>query len=174
MEWYNDCHFFNPTFTLCNYDEEDAKLKIARSARSVKDKRRKIVQLLSEIEEPLSEYALNFINEVRKIDSFIVDAWELLGKERIEELKYNQKKINEEMILSERKGNKVIKLIKNAFNVGSRYSNETIVDELTRIFELLNIHPEKEITPKMILDYFQSAKCWVGKKKGYKLISEIV
>lgn len=174
VEWYNDCHFFNPTFTLCNYDEEDAKLKIARSARSVKDKRRKIVQLLSEIEEPLSEYALNFINEVRKIDSFIVDAWELLGKERIEELKYNQKKINEEMILSERKGNKVIKLIKNAFNVGSRYSNETIVDELTRIFELLNIHPEKEITPKMILDYFQSAKCWVGKKKGYKLISEIV
>ena len=174
VEWYNDCHFFNPTFTLCNYDEEDKKLKIVRAARSVKDKRRKIVQFLSEIEEPLSEYALNFINEIRKIDSFIVDAWELLGAERIEELKYNQKKINEEMILSERKGNKVIKLIKNTFNVGCRYSNETIVNELARIFELLNIRPEKEITPKMILDYFQSVKCWVGNKKGYQLISELV
>jgi hypothetical protein len=39
---------------------------------------------------------------------------------------------------------------------------------------LLNIRPEKEITPKMILDYFQSVKCWVGKKKGYQLISELV
>lgn len=174
VEWYNNCHFFNPTFTLCNYDEEDKKLKIVRAARSVKDKRRTIVQLLSEIEEPLSEYALNFINEMRKIDSFIVKAWELLGTERIEELKYNQKKINEEVILSERKGNKVIKLVKNTFNIGCRYSNETIVNELTRIFELLNIRPEKEITPKMILDYFQSVKCWVGNKKGYHLISELV
>lgn len=174
QEWYSSCHFFNPTFTRCEYDEEDAKLKIIINTRSVKDKRRKMVQLLSEIEEPQSEYALDFTNNMRKIDPFIVDAYEVLGKERIEELKYNQKKINEEMILAERKGNKAVKLIKNAFNVGSKYSNETIVNKLTKIFELLNIHPEKEITPKMILDYFQSVKCWVGKKKGYQLISELI
>ncbi len=174
QEWYSSCHFFNPTFTRCEYDEEDAKLKIVRNARSVKDKRRKMVQLLSEIEEPQSEYALDFTNYMRKIDPFIVDAYEVLGKERIEELKYNQKKINENMILAERKGNKAVKLIKNTFNVGCRYSNETIVNGLKRIFDLLNIRPEKEITPKMIMDYFQSAKCWVGKNKGYHLISELV
>ena len=173
-DWYKDCHFFNPTFTKCEYNENDEKLKIIKKCRSVKDKRRKMVQLLSEIEEPYSEYALDFINDMRKVDPFIVEAYEVLGKERIEELNYNQRKINEEMILSQRKGNKVIKLIKNAFKVGNRYSNEAIVNELTRIFDMMHIHPEKDITPKIIMDYFQSVKCWVGKQKGYQLVSELV
>ena len=130
--------------------------------------------LLSEIEEPYSEYALDFINDMRKIDPFIVEAYEVLGKERIKELNYNQRQMNEEMILSQRKGNKVIKLIKNTFKVGNRYSNEAIVNELTRIFDMMHIHPEKDITPKMIMDYFQAVKCWVGKKKGYQLVGELV
>lgn len=117
-EWYKDCHFFNPTFSKCGYNEDDEKMKIIRAARSVKDKRRKMVKLLSEIEEPFSEYALDFINDMRKIDPFIVDAWEVLGAERIEELKYNQRKMNEEMILCQRKGNKVVLLIKNTFKIG--------------------------------------------------------
>ena len=173
-EWYNGCHFFNPTFTKCEYNENDEKLKIIKKCRSVKEKRRKMVQLLSEIEEPQSEYALDFMNDMRKVDPFIVDAYEVLGKERIEELKYNQKKMNEEMILAERKGNKVVRLIKNYFQIGCRYSNEAIVEELTRIFDLLHIHPEKAITPKMINDYFQAVNCWVGKKKGYQLVSALV
>ena len=173
-KWYKDCHFFNLTFTKCEYNENDEKLKIIKKCRSVKDKRRKMVQLLSEREEPQSEYALDFINDMRKIDPFIVDAYEVLGKERIEELKYNQKKMNEEMILAERKGNKVVRLIKNYFQIGCRYSNEAIVEELTRIFDLLHIHPEKAITPKMINDYFQAVNCWVGKKKGYQLVSALV
>ena len=173
-EWYKDCHFFNPSFTKCEYNENDEKLKIVKKCRSVKDKRRKMVQLLSEIEEPFSEYALDYINDMRKIDPFIVDAYEVLGKERIEELKYNQRKMNEEMILAQRKGNKVVRLIKNYFQIGCRYSNEAIVEELTRIFDLLHIHPEKAITPKIIKDYFQAVNCWVGKKKGYQLVSELV
>ena len=173
-EWYNGCHFFNPTFTKCEYNENDEKMKIVSKCRSVKDKRRKMVQILSEIEEPQSEYALDFMNDMRKVDPFIVDAYEVLGKERIEELKYNQKKMNEEMILAQRKGNKVVRLIKNYFQIGCRYSNEAIVEELTRIFDLLHIHPEKAITPKMINDYFQAVNCWVGKKKGYQLVSALV
>ena len=173
-EWYTDCHFFNPTFTKCDYDENDEKMKIIKKCRSVKDKRRKMVQLLSEREEPQSEYALDFMNDMRKIDPFIVDAYEVLGKDRIEELKYNQRKMNEEMILAQRKGNKVVKLIKNTFNIGSRYTNEKIANELTRIFNLLHIHPEKDITSKMILDYFQATQCWVKKQRGYLLISELV
>ena len=174
MEWYKDCHFFNPTFTKCGYDKDDAKLKIIKKCRSVKDKRRKMVKLLSEIEEPYSEYALDFINDMRKIDPFIVDAWEILGAERIEELNYNQKKMNEEMILAQRKGNKVVKLIKNTFKTGCRYTNEFIANELTRIFDLMHIHPEKDITSKMILDYFQATQCWVKRQRGYLLISELV
>ena len=154
MNWYNDCHFFNPTFENCEYNENDEKLKIVKAARSVKDKRRKMVQLLNEMETPYSEYALDFINDIRKIDPFIVEAFETLGKERIEELNYSQKKIREEMILTQRKGNKVVRLIKNTFKVGNRYSNEKIVNELTRIFEILNIHPEEDIKPVFTTDYY--------------------
>jgi hypothetical protein len=149
-------------------------MKIIRAARSVKDKRRKMVQLLSEIEEPQSEYALDFINVMRKIDPFIVDAYEVLGKERIKELKYNKKKMNEEMILAERKGNKVVRLIYNSFSIGRDYLNETIVDEITRIFETLNIHPEKEIKPSIILDYFQAISIKSNGKRGYRLVSKLV
>ena len=149
-------------------------MKIIRAARSVKDKQRKIVQLLSEIEEPYSEYALDFINDTRKIDPFIVDAYEVLGKDRIEELKYNKTKMKEEMILAEHKGNKVIRLIKNSFKTGKEYLNQTIVDEITRIFNTLNIHPEKKIKPNIILDYFQAVPFKKNAKRGYRLISELI
>jgi hypothetical protein len=174
MNWYNDCHFFNPTFENCEYNENDEKLKIIKAARSVKDKRRRIVQQLGEMETPYSEYALDYINDMRKIDPFIVEAFETLGKERIEELNYSEKKIREEMILTQRKGNKVIKLIKNIFKVGNRYSNEKIVNELTRIYEILNIHPEKTIKGSMIKDYFQAVDWRDGKNRGYQLICELV
>ena len=174
MEWYNSCHFFNPTFTFCDYNEDDDKLKIVRAARSVKDKRRKMVELLSNIEEPTSEYALDFKNEMRKIDPFIVDAYEALGKEKIEKLRYNQKKMKADMILAERKGNKVVRLIKNKFSVGRDYLNETIVNEITRIFETLNIHPEKEIKPSIILDYFQAVSFKNNGKRGYRIVSAII
>ena len=51
------------------------------------------------------------------------------------------------MILQERYGNKVIRLIKNRFTVGRHYKNDTIVKEISKIFDKLNIHPEKEIKP---------------------------
>ena len=172
--WYMDCHFFNPTFSHCEYSEDNESFKIIRAARSVKDKRRKMVELLSSIEEPASEYALDFKNDMRKIDPFIVNAFEVLGKERIEEVKYSQKQMREEMILAERKGNKVVRLIKNEFSVGSDYLNETIVNEITRIFETLNIHPEKEIKPNIILDYFQAVPFKRNGKRGYSIVSAII
>ena len=173
-KWYDDCHFFNPTFGNCEYNPNDEKLKIIRSARSVKEKRRIMVQQLSEMEVPYSEYALDYINDMRKIDPFIVEAFETLGKEKIEELKYNERKIREKMILIQRKGNKVIRLVKNIFKVGNRYSNEKIVNELTRIFEILNIHPEEDIKPKLIMLYYQTVPFKSFPIRGYKLISELV
>lgn len=173
-KWYDDCHFFNPTFGNCEYNPNDEKLKIIRSARSVKEKRRIMVQQLSEMEVPYSEYTLDCINDMRKIDPFIVEAFETLGKENIEELKYNERKIREKMILTQRKGNKVIRLIKNIFKTGNRYSNEKIVNELTRIYERLNIHPEENIEPKLIGLYYQANPFKSGNIRGYQLNSELV
>ena len=81
-----------PHLRIANITRNDEKLKIAKTTRSVKDKHRKMVQLLSEMETPYSEYALDFINDMRKIDPFIVEAFETLGKERIEELNYSKKR----------------------------------------------------------------------------------
>lgn len=173
-EWYEACHYFTPTFTTCAYNENDEKLRIIHSARTDREKRKKIVQLLAETEEPASEYALDFVSYARKADPFIVEAYEVLGKEAIEALNYNEKRINAAMILAQRKGNKVVRLVKNAFKVGHRYTNQTIVDELTAIFNMLAIHPEKPITPKMITDYYQAVACWIGKNRGYLLVSELV
>lgn len=168
--WYNDCHYFIPTFEDQPYNKNDKKLKIVNAARSTKDRRRKMVQFLSEFEQPYSEYDLDFINEIRKIDPTIVEAFELLGRERIEKLKYNERKIKEEIILAQRKGNTVVELIKNSFKVGYTYLNDNIENELKQIFNMVKIHPEKPIKPQMIKDYFIT-EAWNGWTKKYKKYS---
>ncbi len=172
--WYNDCHYFIPTYEDKPYNKHDEKLRIIVAARSVKDKHRRMVQFLSELEEHDSEYAMDFINEIRKIDPFIVEAFELLGRERIEELEYNQRAIAEEIIMAQRKGNKVVRLVKNSFTVGCAYDNDSITKELIRIFDMVHIHPEKPIKGSMIKDYFQTEDWRSKKSRGYRLVSPII
>lgn len=173
-DWYSDCHYFIPTFEDKPYNKHDEKLRIIVAARSVKDKRRRMVQFLSELEEPDSEYAMDFVNEIRKIDPFIVEAFEQLGRERIEKHEYNQRAIAEEIILAQRKGNKVVRLVKNSFTVGCAYDNDSITKELTRIFDMVHIHPEKPIKGSMIKDYFQTKDWRRNDKRGYRLVSPII
>ena len=173
-DWYNDCHYFTPTFEKCNSNENDEKMEIIMSARTVRDKRKKMVEILSQFEQPLSENAFDFINKIRKIDPLIVEAFEKLGRKEIEEQNYNQQRINEKLILKQRKGNRAIRLIKNSFKVGNSYTNDYIKDELTRIFDMLQIRPERTIKGSMIKDYFQTENWSNGKSRGYKLIMAIV
>lgn len=171
---YENCHYFIPTFDYKPYNANDEKLRKLSSARSTKDKRRRMVQFLSELDDHDSEYAMDFINEIRKIDPTIVDAFELLGRERIEELDYSDKRIKEEIILKQRKGNKVVRLIKNSFTVGRAYTNDYITKELTRIFDMVHIHPEKPIKGSMIRDYFLTMDWRKNDKRGYRIVSPII
>ena len=173
-DWYNDCHYFTPTFEVCNSNENDEKMEIIMSAHTIRDKRKKIVEILSQFEQPLSENAFDFINKIRKIDPFIVEAFELLGRKGIEEQNYNQQKINEKIIMKQRRGNRAIRLIMNSFKVGNSYTNDYIKDELTRIFDMLQIHPERTVKGSMIKDYFQAENWSNGKSRGYRLIMAIV
>jgi hypothetical protein len=66
---------------------------------TVKEKRKKMVAILSELKEPLSEFDLDFINEMRKVDSLLIEAYELLGLDSIMEMDYSQKRMNEAIIL---------------------------------------------------------------------------
>ena len=172
-DWYNDCHYFTPTFEVCNSNENDEKMEIIKSAHTIRDKRKKIVEILSQFEQPLSENAFDFINKIRKIDPFIVEAFELLGRKGIEEQNYNQQKINEKIIMKQRRGNRAIRLIMNSFKVGNSYTNDYIKDELTRIFDMLEIHPERTVKGSMIKDYFQVEAWSNGKSRGYRLIMAI-
>ena len=173
-DWYNDCHYFTPTFEVCNSNENDEKMEIIMSAHTIRDKRKKIVEILSQFEQPLSENAFDFINKIRKIDPFIVEAFELLGRKGIEEQNYNQQKINEKIIMKQRRGNRAIRLIMNSFKVGNSYTNDYIKAELTRIFDMLQIHPERTVKGSMIKDYFQAENWSNGKSRGYRLIMAIV
>lgn len=164
--WYEDCHYFIPSFKQIPFKIDDEKLKKVKAARSVKDRRRRMVQLLSECKKPYSENDYDFINKIRQIDSRIVEAYEVLGKKRIEELKYSPKRMEEEIILKLRKGNTVVRLIKNSFKVGYTYLNDNIENELKRIFNIVKIHPEKPIKPQMIKDYFIT-EAWNGWSKKY-------
>ena len=96
-----------------------------------------------------------------------------MGRKEIEEQNYNQQRINEKLILKQRKGNRAIRLIKNSFKVGNSYTNDYIKDELTRIFDMLQIHPERTIKGSMIKDYFQVEAWSNGKSRGYRLIMAI-
>ena len=178
--WYEECHFFIPTFKQIPYDVNDEKLKKVKAARSVKDRRRRMVQLLSECKKPYSENDYDFINKIRQIDPRIVEAYEVLGKKEIEELKYSPKWMEERIILKQRKGTKVVRLIKNSFKIGNTYTYKHIEKELTRIFDRVKIHPEKSINHKMLKDYFKVEDRRVRVKKdgkqsrGYKIVSAII
>lgn len=172
--WYEECHYFRATFDYAPYNPKDEKLKMVRTARSKKDRRRQTVQLLEECKKPYSEYEHDFISKIRQIDPLIVDAYEILGKKGIEELRYSEKKMKEVVIKAERTGINALKLIKNSFKVGRRYTNIYIVKELTRIFDMLQIHPERTIKGSMIKDYFQTENWSNGKSRGYRLIIAIV
>ena len=171
---YENCHYFIPTFDYKPYNANDEKLRKLSSARSTKDKRRRMVQFLSELDDHDSEYAMDFINEIRKIDPLIVEAYEELGKKEIEKYKYSPKKMKEKIILKKRKGNKVVKLIKNSFTVGRAYTNDYIRKELTRIFNMVRIHPEKPIKGSMIRDYFLTMDWRKNDKRGYRIVSPII
>ena len=54
---------------------------------TVREKRKKMVAYLSEITEPLSEFDMDYINEMRKVDSLLIEAYELLGLDAIKEMK---------------------------------------------------------------------------------------
>ena len=125
---YYSCSMFKPSCMGYNYPLEIFNhLQLEGSKMTVREKRKKMVAYLSEITEPLSEFDMDYINEMRKVDSLLIEAYELLGLDAIKEMNYSQKQINEAVILKQVKGNKTVKLIKNSFKVGNKYKCSDIM-----------------------------------------------
>ena len=157
---------------------DSERLKRENKSQSIKDKRKEIVRQLEMLGDCVTEMELEYKRDLVAADSFIVEAYDTVGKEVIEKLKYSKKKITEAMIqkqYSEKAtGTEVIRLIKNSFTVGQKYTCKHIKEEITRIYALLNIHPPKTITSKTINDFFVVSECKVNKDRGYLFISESI
>jgi hypothetical protein len=121
------------------------------------------------------EYKRDLVNA----DEFIVTAYDTIGKTEIERLNYNRKRINEAIILAKYRerttGIEVRKLMQNSFEIGKWYTKKYIKNEIKRIFEILNIVPQKSVTSHTILDFFDATPCErvkEGKKqKGYLIVN---
>lgn len=143
---------------------------------SIKERRKQIVNLLGLLSNSLTQKEHEFKQVLIKTDSFIVEAYDLLGKETIEELNYSYSAIKERMIVAQfligAKGTETIQLIKNSFKVGMKYRLTYIKEELTRIFQLLRVTPPNKITAQSINLYFETKDVWIKKDKALLLISE--
>ena len=135
------------------------RLKKESKYTSLKDKRKEVVRQLELLKgDDETEMIRNYKEDLRKADSFIYGAYEEIGKEMIESLDYSVKRIKEAMILKQYRekteGTEFIQLIKNSFKVGQKYTKKYIKEELTRIYALTGVTPQKTITGQSIKEFF--------------------
>ena len=163
------------------------RLKLENASKSIKQKRKQIVEILDTLEivddTPLKD---EYLEELRTVDRFIVDAYYKVGKKVIEASGYRVKPITEAMILkdyqTQANGIEMVKLLKNSFHIGQRYTLKFVKDELVRLYALLGITPpdHEKITAQTIRKFFKVKDCWMKNKKtgrsdrGFKIIESII
>lgn len=151
------------------------RLKKESKYASLKDKRKEVVHQLELLKgDDETEMIRNYKNELRQADPFIYEAYEMIGKEMIESLDYSVKRIKEAMILKQYRekteGTEFIQLIKNSFKVGQRYTKKHIKEELTRIYALTGVTPQKTITGQSIIEFFHVKEINTGGSRKFLLV----
>ena len=174
-EAYSQCDSFRIHRKVFNYKLGDyERLKRVNKSLSLKEKRKQIVEQLEMLGECTTEMEMEFKRELSQADAFIVEAYDTIGKAKIESLNYSYRKIKEAVILTKHNekstGAEVILLIKNSFQAGRWYSTAYIKSEIQHIFDILHITPRKAITSQTINDYFIATEKRNKKERGYYLI----
>ena len=151
------------------------RLKKESKYASLKDKRKEVVLQLELLKgDDETEMIRNYKEDLRKADSFIYGAYEEIGKEMIESLDYSVKRIKEAMILKQYRekteGTEFIQLIKNSFKVGQKYTKKYIKEELTRIYALTGVTPQKTITGQSIKEFFHVKEINTGGSRKFLLV----
>ena len=151
------------------------RLKKESKYASLKDKRKEVVRQLELLKgDDETEMIRNYKEDLRKADSFIYGAYEEIGKEMIESLDYSVKRIKEAMILKQHRekteGTEFIQLIKNSFKVGQKYTKKYIKEELTRIYALTGVTPQKTITGQSIKEFFYVKEINTGGSRKFLLV----
>lgn len=174
IQTYSRCDSFRIHCENFYYKLGDCeRLKRVNKSLSLKEKRKIIVSQLEQLGECTTEMELEFKRELLQADSFIVEAYNIIGKIKIESLNYSYRKIKEAVILTNYNkrstGAEIIQLIKNSFYAGQWYRADYIKAEIQRIFKILNITPPKAITSHTIKDYFDADEKRTKKGRGYYL-----
>ena len=151
------------------------RLKKESKYTSLKDKRKEVVRQLELLKgDDETEMIRNYKEDLRKADSFIYGAYEEIGKEMIESLDYSVKRIKEAMILKQNRekteGTEFIQLIKNSFKVRQKYTKKYIKEELTRIYALTGVTPQKTITGQSIKEFFYVKEINTGGSRKFLLV----
>lgn len=175
-EAYLHCNSFIVRTKTSFYKWGDSeRLKVSNKSQSLKEKRKMIVEHLERLGECATEMEMEFKRELFQADPFIVDAYDTIGKAKIESLHYSYKKIQEAIILfryhEKSTGTEVIKLVKNSFKAGEWYNASYIKNEIKRIYDLLYITPPEAITSHTINEFFIAVEKKTKKGRGYLLIS---
>lgn len=168
---YKQCKSFKLNYESQAYKLSDTeRLKRENKSLSIKAKRREIVEQLEMLKGDETSIAMEHKRELIRTDAFIVQAYDELGKAKIEELKYSQPKIREAMILKKynenRTGTEFIEMVKNRFKAGQSYELSQINKIRDEIYSLLNMPPIKKKPKDFLSDFFELRDYWKNRQRA--------
>jgi hypothetical protein len=147
-EGYNSNETIKAAWEMCNYDVEEIKyslpsIHMGRKSSSVVN--REIVNHIQELRKHPEKYVFGavsaFIKSYRNENYIVIDAIEILGVKRIEELEYDTKAMKTELI--ERSNNNVESqlrvMVAATFKLNDRYTNKYIKLKLQEFYNELGI-----------------------------------
>ena len=176
---YRQCKSFKVSCESKIYPLGDLeRLKRENKSISIKAKRKEIVEQLEMLKGDETSIAMEHKRELIRTDAFIVEAYEELGKEKIEELNYSQPKIREAMILKryneKRKGSEFVEMVKNRFKAGRSYELSDINKTRDEIYQLMNMPPVKKKPKDFLGEFFQCKDSWKNRQRALFLEYEKV
>lgn len=168
---YKQCKSFKLNYESQAYKLSDTeRLKRENKSLSIKAKRREIVEQLEILKGDETSIAMEHKRELIRTDAFIVQAYDELGKAKIEELKYSQTQIREAMILKryndKRTGTEFIEMVKNRFKAGQSYELSQINNIRDEIYSLLNMPPIKKKPKDFLSDFFELRDYWKNRQRA--------
>lgn len=181
MERYSQSGMFNieclPSLKY-QFGESD-RLKLVSKSNDIKEVRKQIVLILETLKNDMdSQLVQSHIAELRQVDSFIVEAYEKVGKEIIELHNYSKKKIKEAIIIRQaniqKSGTEFVQLLKNSFESNKAYTRKYIKKELQRLYDIIEITPQKAITAQTIREFFNVRECTLKGQRAYQLLEPFI
>ena len=161
---------------LMNNDNK-SEVKIEKGNASTKEQQKEIVTQLEQLGTHQTEDAILHKCYLRSIDSFIVDAYDLIGKEEIEKLNYSRTKIKAAMVIKEHQikahSTDTIELINTLFLEGKWYSSKYIKKTLIDVFKKMEIPMTEKVTGATIKEFFDATEKRTNKERGYYLIKSL-